>query len=210
MGVAVATVVLADLLVIGFCVFYLSRAGRVMDQRWQQQRDALDMVRGSLERLVGEADERAREFEQVLGARETQLRKLLHELAQEEERVHGARRTEGGPPTFQGLAQEVDRLAGAGLGPLEVARKLNADPAQVRLIFDLQKKGAAGQKSVWVIRKGLHLEGAEQTRGPQGNSHDHRIDGIGPGFLVKRFGRRGEVRHRRGFRLSPGWRVCPA
>jgi len=87
-------VVLADIAVICFCVFYLSRAGRALDERWNAQRDALEAARGALERLVRDADERATDFERVLGARERSLRGLLFRLAEQEERV---RRSDTGP-----------------------------------------------------------------------------------------------------------------
>ena len=137
MGLAVAVVVLADIAVICFCVFYLSRAGRALDERWHAQRDVLEAARGALERLVKDADKRARDFEQVLGARERSLRGLLFRLAEQEERV---RRSDGVPERSQATpvtATQISRLTAAGLGPLEVARELNVEPAQVRLVLGL-------------------------------------------------------------------------
>jgi hypothetical protein len=139
MGLAVTMVVLADIAVICFCVFYLSRAGRALDERWNAQRDALEAARGALERLVRDADERATDFERVLGARERSLRGLLFRLAEQEERV---RRSDSGPqrsPASPATAKEISRLRAAGLGPVEVARELNVEPAQVRLVLGLQE-----------------------------------------------------------------------
>jgi hypothetical protein len=136
MGLAVALVVLADIAVIGICVFYLARAGRRLDTGWQRQQHALDDSRSALERLIGDADQRAREFERVLGARERALRDLLYRLAEEEERVRraGDADADAVPST---LTDEVTRLTAAGLGPVDVARELQIDPAQVRLMLDL-------------------------------------------------------------------------
>jgi len=147
MGYAVAVVVLADIAVICFCMFYLSRAGRTLDDRWNEQRKALEAARGALERLVGDADERARDFDRVLGARERHLRGLLYRLAEQEERV---RRSDTGTETGQaatpGLAAEIGQLTDAGLGPVEVARKLNVEPAQVRLILGLHDQAEKGER----------------------------------------------------------------
>jgi hypothetical protein len=141
MSVAVAAIVIADLLVIGFCVVYLSRAARTLSHRWQEQRIALETVRGSLERLVGDADARAQEFERLLASREKQLRTLLYQLAEEEERLRGSAPARPGGDLERG----VRRLQERGLGPMEVARELDADPAQVRLLFELGRD--AGRKA---------------------------------------------------------------
>lgn len=138
MTLAVTAILLADLMVIGFCVYYLSQAGRTLDQRWQSQRDALDAVRRGLERLVGEAEERAREFGDLLGVREKRLRDLLYKLAEEEERLRRANGVQAEIGHAENFAEVVARLAAAGLGPVEIARQLKADPAQVRLMVDLQ------------------------------------------------------------------------
>lgn len=140
MGLAVSMVVLADIAVICFCVFYLSRAGKALDERWNAQRKTLEAARGALERLVRDADERATDFERVLGARERSLRGLLFRLAEQEERV---RRCDTGAETSAanpGTAREISRLRAAGLGPVEVARELNVEPAQVRLVLGLQEQ----------------------------------------------------------------------
>ena len=134
MILAATAIVLADLIVIGFCVVYLSRAERALARRWLAQRDALEDVRGGLGRLVAEAEERAKEFERLLGVREKQLRDLLYRLAEEEERVRRAMQPEAaGDP----VRSEVERLAASGMGPVEVARALKLDPAAVRLMFEL-------------------------------------------------------------------------
>jgi len=137
MAFATVAIVLADLIVIGFCVIYLSRAERAIARRWLEQRDALEDVRSGLGRLVAEAEERAKEFERLLGLREKQLRDLLYRLAEEEERVRRATRAE---PTGDTVRSEVDRLAASGMGPVEVARALNLDPAAVRLMFELRPR----------------------------------------------------------------------
>ena len=143
MAYAVAAMVLADIAVICFCIFYFSRAGRTLDDRWNVQRKALEAARGALERLVGEADERARDFDRVLGAREQSLRGLLFRLAEQEERVRRSDTTTETPQkSTRGLAAEIGRLASAGLGPVEVARKLNVEPAQVRVILGLREQAA--------------------------------------------------------------------
>jgi hypothetical protein len=143
MGIAVAVIVVADLLVIGFCVLYLTRAGERLTRHWTRQREALESVRGALERLVGEAEARAREFEQLLGVREKHLRTLLRELAEGEERVRRAREGRaGGPPPRTTIAEDARRLAATGLGAMEVARTLAADPAEVRLVLELEGQAA--------------------------------------------------------------------
>lgn len=142
MSFAVMAVLLADLMVIGFCVYYLSQAGRTLDQRWQSQRDALEAVRCGLERLVGEAEERARDFGELLGTREKHLRDLLYRLADEEERVRRASGVRSEVSSADGFGQLVAQLAATGLGPVEIARRLKADPAQVRLMVDLQSQSS--------------------------------------------------------------------
>jgi hypothetical protein len=146
MSYAVAAVVLADLAVIGVCVFYLSRAGQALDERWEKQRHALEGVRGALERLVAEADRRAHDFAQLLGTREQDLRGLLHRLAEQEERVRSSSGIEVSSPAGPGLANEVSRLTAAGLGPVDVARELKVDPAQVRLMLDLYGEAKAKER----------------------------------------------------------------
>lgn len=142
MGLAVTVIVLADLLVIGFCVLYLARAGRTLERHWSQQRQALENVRGALEGLLGEADTRAREFEQLLGVREKHLRTLLCELAEEESRVRRAhQRGAAGTATRTTLAEDARRLTATGLSVVEVARRLETDPAEVRLALELQGQG---------------------------------------------------------------------
>jgi hypothetical protein len=140
MALAITTIVLADLIVIGFCVVYLARAEGAVARRWLAQRDALEEARAGLGRLVAEAEERAKEFERLLGLREKQLRDLLYRLAEEEERVRRATRTE---PAGDGVRREVDRLASSGMGPVEVARALSLDPAAVRLMFELRSRSVS-------------------------------------------------------------------
>lgn len=145
MGYAVTIVVLADIAVICFCVFYFSRAGHALDERWERQWKVLEGARGALERLVGDADVRARDFDQVLGTRERQLRGLLYRLAEQEERLRRSEAsTEPPPPAASRFASEVSRLSVAGLSPVEVAHELKVEPAQVRLVLDLhgQAEGA--------------------------------------------------------------------
>jgi hypothetical protein len=138
MGYAVLVMVLADLAVIGVCVFYLTRAGGALEAQSQKQRLALDAARVALERLVAHADERARDLEQALGARERQLRDLLYRLAEQEDRVREAagepRETQAARP---GLAAQAQQLAARGLDALEVARELEIDPAEARVMLDL-------------------------------------------------------------------------
>ena len=146
MGVAVAVIVLADLLVIGVCVLYLTRAGETFERRWVQQRETLESVRGALAQLIGEADVRAQEFERVPGAREKHLRQLLYELAGEEKRLRRAQPGATAPePPPAAIAEEVRRLAATGLGAVEVARRLDADPAEVRLMLELQGRVTEGR-----------------------------------------------------------------
>jgi hypothetical protein len=152
MGIAVAVIVVADLLVIGFCVLYLTRAGDTLTRHWTRQRETLENVRSALERLVGEAEARAREFEQLLGVREKHLRTLLRELAEGEDRVRQAQESRGsGRSARPTLAEDARRLAATGLGAMEVARTLAADPAEVRLVLELEG-GTARAASVRAAR----------------------------------------------------------
>jgi hypothetical protein len=151
MFTAVLVIVLADLFVIGFCVVFFARAGQALERRAADQRDALERVRGALESLVREAEARAREFEQLLGVREKHLRALLQRLAEEEERLRDASPT---PPASPAVTMarpggvrvgDAKRLAEAGLGPVDVARTLGADPAEVRLVLDLERRFLGGE-----------------------------------------------------------------
>jgi hypothetical protein len=159
MIVATAAIVLADLVVIGFCVVYLARAERALARRWLAQRGALEDARSGLAHLVAEAEERAREFERLLGVREKQLRDLLYRLAEEEERVRQAARAE--PVGDAGVRGEVERLAASGMEPIEVARALDLDPAAVRLMFELRPRSVAPAGAAAVRRTGRRVGEAE-------------------------------------------------
>jgi len=158
MTLAIVTIVLADLIVIGFCVVYLSRAERAVARRWLAQRDALEDARAGLGRLVAEAEERAKEFERLLGLREKQLRDLIYRLAEEEERVRRVMRAE---PSADAVRHEIDRLASGGMGPVEVARALNLDPAAVRLMFELRPRSVTPVRAPTAQRTGRGAAAAE-------------------------------------------------
>jgi hypothetical protein len=150
MFTAVLVIVLADLFVIGFCVVFLARAGQGLERRAADQRQALERVRGALESLVREAETRAREFEQLLGVREKHLRALLQRLVEEEERLRDASPMPAASSAAARLrpggvsAEDAKRLANAGLRPVDVARTLGADPAEVRLVLDLERRFEGG------------------------------------------------------------------
>jgi hypothetical protein len=141
MSYTIMLVALADLAVIGLCVLYLMRAGRSLESQWQKQRVVLDGAQVGLERLIEQADERARALEEALGTRERQLRDLLYRLAQQEERVRTPAAVrpprETAAATQPTLAGQAHRLAAGGMDTVEVARELAVEPAQVRVMLDL-------------------------------------------------------------------------
>lgn len=148
MNYTIVLVALADLAVIGLCVLYLVRAGRGLELQWQKQRVTLDGAQVALERLIEQADERARALEGALGTRERQLRDLLYRLAQQEERVRTplvvAPPTEAAEAAQPTLAAQAHRLAARGLDVVEVARELAVEPAHVRVMLDLYESAQAG------------------------------------------------------------------
>jgi len=147
MGYAITAVILADVGVVFFCIFYFTRAGKAMDDRWMEQRQAFEGARVELGRLVQEAERRSREFQSTLERREKTLRDLLYRLSEQEERVRQAG-TSGATEVRDdaGVRDRVGRLAASGNGPLEIARDLKLEPAQVRLIMDMYGPGGGGQQ----------------------------------------------------------------
>jgi hypothetical protein len=146
-AVALGAVVAVDLAVTFYCFVHIGRSGRRLDDRWQTQHAALDTVRGALERLVAEADERAAAFERLLGEREERLRRLLLQLAEQEDRLRTAAPVRAPGERGPELAAEVARLAGTGLEAVEIARRLGVDPAQVRVILDLGGSAGSGRQA---------------------------------------------------------------
>ena len=111
-----------DLLAVAVLGWMLARSARERDTTLVDQRQTMERLRGDIGQLLEEAGQRARGLEQALVARERSLRALLTDL----ERVE-PRRPAASPPVLP-------------LGDRE--RQLAADPAEARLLRDLELRFA--------------------------------------------------------------------
>lgn len=124
-----------DLIAVGAALWLLRAAGR-RTRREEPRTEQLARLRAEMARALGEAEERGRDLERALAARERSLRALLRELEARQARAETGPSASQAPR--QALAAEVKRLTGAGLGVAEIARRLCLDPAGVRLLQDCE------------------------------------------------------------------------
>jgi len=94
------------------------RSGRDRDVALDVQRAALETLRADLAQLIADEEQRGRALEEALGAREQRLRALLADLGRAE-------------PRSRADSEPRGRLA-------SVADRLGVDPAEARLVHDLQ------------------------------------------------------------------------
>lgn len=113
-----------DLLAVAVLGWMLARSARERDTTLVDQRQTMERLRGDIGQLLEEAAQRARGLEQALVARERSLRSLLGEI----ERVEPRRPATAGPPTLLPLGERE--------------RPLAADPAEARLLRDLELRFA--------------------------------------------------------------------
>lgn len=110
-----------DLLAVAVLGWMLTRSARDRDTLLVDQRQTMERLRGDIAQLLEEAGDRTRGLERTLAERERSLRALLGEL----ERVE-PRRTAAATP--------------------ERARPLVNDPAEARLLRDLELRFAAEER----------------------------------------------------------------
>ena len=118
----ISTVV--DLGAVALLGWFLLRGGRERETSIALHQATLGSLRADLSQLVLEAERRAQGLEEMLAAREQRLRALLEEVARVE--TTAARRP--APPAARRTARAEQRDE----------RRPPADPAEVRLLRDLQ------------------------------------------------------------------------
>jgi hypothetical protein len=136
----VASTVL-DLAAVAGLGWLVVRGGRERDAALAEQRAALEALRTDLAELLADAERRAHALEESLAGREQSLRGLLVNVGKVEEKRSAAKRTPAPPKPAPPSAEPRPRPAGleALRGDLaQVARKLNVDPAEARLLRDLE------------------------------------------------------------------------
>jgi hypothetical protein len=116
-----------DLLAVAMLGWLVWRSGRVRDAALGEQRAALESLRADLSQLVLEAERRAKALDDALASREQRLRALLRDLGA----VEGGRRSAPAAEERHPAAGEDSDLGAA-------ARRLGVDPAEARLLRDLQ------------------------------------------------------------------------
>ena len=136
------TVVLAatvlDCLAIAVLVWLVRRAGRVRDTARAAQREALETLRRDLTTLIADAEERAQALEESLGQRERSLAALIAKLERAERRVEGgAPRPAATPPPAGALPELARRLGLRGKRSADAPAQ-TLDPAEARLLRDLE------------------------------------------------------------------------
>jgi hypothetical protein len=158
---ACATVIVdpSDVLVaIGAAIIalVLARWWRRTHSRTPEQEDAQDGLQ--VRRVQEKGDEILAEIEsagrEVLSRAETRIRVLNELLVRAEETAASA--PAGDPARGVDRAAEVCRLAGEGLGPIEIARRTGLEPGEVELILSLRRTSG--------------LEGAAPDEGKQARS----------------------------------------
>ncbi len=107
-----------DVTAVAVLGWFVWRSGRDRDLVLEVQRAALEALRADLAQLIGDAEQRGRALEEALGTREQRLRALLADIARSEARPRP-------------VEEPRERLAGA-------ADRLGVDPAEARLVRDLQ------------------------------------------------------------------------
>jgi len=125
-----------DISAVAILAWLVLRSGRERDASLGVQRAALETLRAHLAELVADAERRAQALEETLGAREKRLRALLAELG----RAEGGART--GAKAERPLERPLERPAAAAARPrsafADLARSLGTDPAEARLLRDLE------------------------------------------------------------------------
>jgi hypothetical protein len=116
-----------DLLAVAVLAWLVFRSGREHDAALGVQRAALEGLRADLAELVLEAEQRTQGLARALDAREERLRALLDDLARAEARPSAVEPQ----PAAPAAEREADDLR-------EAARRLGVDPAEARLLRDLQ------------------------------------------------------------------------
>jgi hypothetical protein len=126
----------------------LRRLGRDPAAAWQAREAAFRTVFDDLRALIAQAEGLARDLDDKLAERASELRRLLDESAiearrrrsvqraEERDRANGAddRHAGDGAPD---LAARVGRLARAALPVEEIARRLDVSAAEVRLLIGI-------------------------------------------------------------------------
>ena len=143
-----------DLAAVGGLAWLVVRGGRERDAALAEQRAALEALRTDLGELLADAERRGQALEESLAGRERSLRDLLAKVSRAEEkqaRPTPKRAAEKAAPSPAGPPAAAARpLRPAGLEALrgdlaQVARKLNVDPAEARLLRDLEVSLGAKQ-----------------------------------------------------------------
>jgi hypothetical protein len=117
-----------DLLAVAVLAWLVWRSGHEHDAALGTQQAALDSLRVDLTQLVQSAEQRTQVLDETIATRTQELRALLRDL----DRAESARR-----PASMGDARRE------GPDVAEAARRLGADPAEARLLRDLQVSFAA-------------------------------------------------------------------
>lgn len=120
-----------DLLAVAVLATMLARSARARDTTLVDQRQTMERLRGDLAQLLEEAAQRARGLEQALVARERSLRALLGDIERVDGRRPAASPVHGGVPALT-------------LGERE--RPLATDPAEARLLRDLEQRFAEQER----------------------------------------------------------------
>ena len=126
MGSVMMASTVIDLLAVAGLGWLVWRSGRERALQTAEQRAALSSLQGDLAQLVRDAEQRARTLDETLAAREEHLRDLLRQL----EAVEAARRPQAAPAA---RPTDIDEPASR-----DAALRLGIDPAEARLLRDLQ------------------------------------------------------------------------
>jgi hypothetical protein len=133
-----------DLAAVGGLAWLVVRGGRERDAALAEQRAALEALRTDLGELLADAERRGQALEESLAGRERSLRDLLAKVGRVEEKRAAAKRAPAQPaPSSAAPRPAAPSPRPAGLEALrgdlaQVARKLNVDPAEARLLRDLE------------------------------------------------------------------------
>jgi hypothetical protein len=129
----------ADLVLVAVLGWLVARSGRLRDRAIEAQRATLERLRTDLAALVSDAEQRAQALEETLGAREQRLRALLAEIGRIETGARPAPRAqERVQERVPDRASAPSAVTAVVRESARVARRLAGDPAEARLLRDLE------------------------------------------------------------------------
>jgi len=126
-----------DVLAVAALAWLVLRSGRQQDAALGVQRAALESLRADLAELVEDAERRTQSLASTLDAREERLRALLADLDRADGRRSGGTKRETAAAAKRPPRAPAVPAAGAE-DVRDLANRLGVDPAEARLLRDLQ------------------------------------------------------------------------